>query len=444
MHCSKFALAPQITRGFVALVVAAGMIAGVGSTAVRAETPGTPIPTSAVALDAQTIRVNWLNTADGPVFPTLEYTVNFNLRYRVQGTPDAFASYTYIGGGGPPDDRGIWANDPLSRRADKGPLSYDVSGLTGNTTYCFSLRSYALESPLVGSSYTALSPWSGEVCATTSTVPQPPAKPAAPHLEVHGTAILLTVTNTSSVPVWFEWQRQEKTGWVTFVSLADSPEIAPGASDTAQDTVSQAPGLTHIVAYRVCAQDRHGIEDWGDVTCSDPATAGGGAQIGPSVPPGALGGGQPGGSGFGLGAVLNTGGLTTLQTSPDLVAVNISGPQTLPDGVAQVYQAVVRNDGSATTGMELQINFSASLEAWGLPQPATAGGMNCSEKTTATGTAFACSGGSIEAGQTVTVQFQAHAARAGGGDISVVLNPNRSLTEADYNNDVASLHVTVP
>lgn len=91
------------------------------------------------------------------------------------------------------------------------------------------------------------------------------------------------------------------------------------------------------------------------------------------------------------------------------------------------YQAVIRNDGGATSGLEAQINFSGSLEAWSLPQPATAAGMNCTEITTPSGTAFSCKGGTIAAGQTVMVQLQAHGAKLGGGDFSIVLNPNRAL-----------------
>ena len=135
-------------------------------------------------------------------------------------------------------------------------------------------------------------------------------------------------------------------------------------------------------------------------------------------------------------------GLGNAIQDPDLVAVKIDGPQTVKDGVAQTYQAVIRNDGSATNGMEAQINFSGALEAWSMP-PATAAGMICTEKQVPTGTAFSCKGGTIGAGQTVTVQFRAHAAKVGGGDISVVLNPNRNLPETNYNNDVATLHVTV-
>jgi hypothetical protein len=125
------------------------------------------------------------------------------------------------------------------------------------------------------------------------------------------------------------------------------------------------------------------------------------------------------------------------------MAVRIDGPQMLKDGIAQTYQAVIRNDGSATNGLEVQINFSGALEAWSLPQPGTAAGMTCTEKQVQTGTAFTCKGGTIGAGQTVTVQFQAHAARTGGGDISIVLNPNRTLPEMNYADEVASLHVTV-
>jgi hypothetical protein len=44
----------------------------------------------------------------------------------------------------------------------------------------------------------------------------------------------------------------------------------------------------------------------------------------------------------------------------------------------------------------------------------------------------------------MTVQIQAQAAKAGTGDISMVLNPNRTLDEMDYSNNVSVFHVTVP
>jgi hypothetical protein len=333
-------LFPALSRSLLALCAAAGIASLLGAGSVSAEAPGTPIPTNVSAVDATTLRLYWMNTADAysTGVGTNEGMVNFNVRYRVQGTPDRFESYTYVGGGGPPGDRGVWSNNPLGGAAWLNQiLSYDATGLTPNTTYCFSVRAYAEEMPVFGSDYTALSPWSGERCAQT-----PPA---------------------------------------TLI-------IDEGAMHRFEAAQNKPP--------------------------SDPKSA--------TAP--------------GLGAAI--------KPNPDLVAVSVNGPQVLQDGIAQTYQAVIRNDGSATTGMDVQINFSGSLEAWNLPQPAAADGMNCSEKQTATGTAFVCNGGSIGAAQLVTLQFQAHAAKAGTGDIAVVLNPNRSLQEMDYSNDIAVLHITVP
>src|SRR5262249_10331698 len=92
----------------------------------------------------------------------------FNLRYRVQGTPDMYSSYTYIGGGGAPHDLGVWSSKPLPRSRQYGEsLSYLIDPLTFNTPYCFSLRAYADEIDYTGDHQNTLSPWSGEQCATT-------------------------------------------------------------------------------------------------------------------------------------------------------------------------------------------------------------------------------------------------------------------------------------
>jgi hypothetical protein len=312
------------------------MLLGDGSATAFADAPGTPVPTRAEALTSHSMRVSWKNTTDptsGWAFQH-EFAAYFNLRYRVQGAPDAFSSYTYLGGGGPPDDRGVVrpADNPLPHSATLGEiLTYDVDGLAPLTTYCFSARTYALEMDVVNTYY-ALSPWSGEVCA------QAPEG----ELRIHG-----------------------------------DPGIRPKPNDP-----------------------------------PDPKSG-----VRPGVGPGLL--------------------------YPDLVAVRIDGPSTVKDGVAQTYQAVIRNDGAATTGLDAQINFSGAVEAWSLPQPATAAGMTCTELQQQVGTAFACKGGTIGAGQTVTVQFQAHATTPGAGELSVVLNPARALQELDYNNDVASLQVSV-
>jgi hypothetical protein len=320
-------------RSVVALAAVATLLLGQGAATALADAPGTPIPTSAQPLSFHSMRVTWRNTASPLDEFHGEGTTLFNLRYRVQGAPDDFPSYTYFGGGGPPDDRGVWANNPLPASVNRGDiLTYDVDGLSPLTTYCISVRAYALEIG-VFSSYTALSPWSGEVCAQT------------PMKEI-----------------------QIKPGGPRFLP----PNLPP--HDQSSGAV---PGLGDEI------QD------------------------------------------------------------PDLVAVKIDGPRTVKDGVAQTYQAVVRNDGGATTGLEAQINFSGAVEAWSLPQPGTAAGMTCTEIATPSGTAFSCKGGTIAAGQTLNVQFQAHAAKTGGGDISIVLNPSRTLKEKDYNNDVAAIHVTV-
>lgn len=329
---------PPLARRLLLLFTVLSTAFGMRVTTALADAPGIPIPTSAEPLTYHSMRVKWKNTTDptdGWAFQH-EFAAFFNLRYRVQGAPDDFSSYTYIAGGGPPDDRSVVPPNvnPLPNSRTLGQiLTYDVDGLEPLTTYCFSARTYALEMDLVNTYY-ALSPWSGEVCAQT------PEKV----LRIH--------------PI---------------------------------------PGII--------ALEPHGPPD--------PK-----APVSPGLGP-------------------------AMQPYPDLVAVKIDGPQTLRDGVAQTYQAVIRNDGSATTGMEAQINFSGSVEAWNLPQPATAAGMTCTELQPQTGTAFSCKGGTIISGQTVSVQFQAHAAKPGAGEISLVLNPARTLTETDYTNDVASLKMTV-
>jgi hypothetical protein len=341
MNSGVHFIPPSITRGLLAVAVAGGIIASLGGGVASAEAPGIPVPTNASVIDSQTVRVYWRNTANedrfGDPFGTGESAAWFNLRYRrSDSVRDAYSSYSYIGGGGAPDDRGLISPNPLPSSSQQGEiLSYDVGGLQANTSYCFSARAYAHEDGEPYGTF-SLSPWSGEVCGQTL-----PATLVIDENALH---------------------------------LFEAAQLKP-PSDPKSSTV---PGL------------------------------------GPALKP-----------------------------NPDLVAVGINGPQTLQDGIAQTYQAVIRNDGSATFGMDVQLNLSGSLEAWSLPQPASADGMNCSMRQTPTGTSLLCTGGPIAAAQTVTVQFQAHAAKTGAGDISMVLNPNRTLTEMDYNNNVAVVHITV-
>lgn len=152
----------------VALAALATLLLGQGAATALADAPGTPIPTSAQPLTFDSMRVSWRNTASSDIgmFSGAELRAQFNLRYRVQGAPDDFSSYTYFGGGGPPDDRGVWNNNPLPSSTTQGEiLTYDIDGLSPLTTYCFSARAYAWEIGV--SAYQALSPWSGEVCGTT-------------------------------------------------------------------------------------------------------------------------------------------------------------------------------------------------------------------------------------------------------------------------------------
>jgi hypothetical protein len=174
------AVSRYILRGLLALAASSVIVATQRTPTVRADAPGTPIPTYAAAVDSQTARVYWKNTASESgwtayiVGPEVEGEANFNLRYRIKGAPDDFSSYTYIGGGGPPDDRGVWLSNPLPTSGQQDELlSYVVNNLTPNTTYCFSARAYAFEDNYGGSSQ-VLSPWSGEVCTQTAPKPTPP------------------------------------------------------------------------------------------------------------------------------------------------------------------------------------------------------------------------------------------------------------------------------
>ncbi len=168
-----------IKRGFLALAVAAGLLGGVGTGAAHADSPGIPRPYRADTLSSSTVRVSWINTAseDGG------HGVHFNLRYRPQSsTPNAYSSYTYLGGGGPPNDLALNVGDPndpanldyMTVGYQQGG-SHNITGLAANTSYCFSMRSFTYYAgyltPPDDNIPPTFSPWSGEVCTSTPAAP---------------------------------------------------------------------------------------------------------------------------------------------------------------------------------------------------------------------------------------------------------------------------------
>jgi hypothetical protein len=172
MKLDTQSLPAAMSRSLLAGATAVSLIASFSGGVANAEAPGIPVPTNAAVIDSQTVRVYWRNTANedsfGDPFGTGESAAWFNLRYRkADSVRDVYASYTYIGGEGPPDDRSLISPNPLPSSDQQGEiLSYDVGNLQPNTSFCFSARAYAHEDGEPYGTF-SLSPWSGEVCAQT-------------------------------------------------------------------------------------------------------------------------------------------------------------------------------------------------------------------------------------------------------------------------------------
>jgi hypothetical protein len=205
-------------------------LSGVTPRSVSADSPGIPNPYRAEAIDSQTARVLWINTASEGG----GNDVHFNLRYRLQSSErDVYSSYTYIGGGGLPDDLQLNVgdpNDPTNPDYLQIPYraggSYDVTGLSASTSYCFSLRSFTYYVDLLTSPDANIpptfSPWSGEVCATTLA-----AKPTATPVPstVAGTSVRPHVT--AEVPLPYASTHINGTVAVTGVMGTPTPATKP-------------------------------------------------------------------------------------------------------------------------------------------------------------------------------------------------------------------------
>jgi hypothetical protein len=185
MRLNKTRFSKAIRSGLLGLAALASLFGGIGSGVARADSPGIPNPYRADPLDSTSIRILWINTAsegDGS-------SVHYNVRYRLQSSkPDVFSSYTYIGGGGPPNDLTLNVgnpNDPQNPDYMSIPYkeggAYNASGLKPSTQYCFSLRSFTYYVDLINqfdsNIQPTFSPWSGDVCATTLAAPAPVPAP---------------------------------------------------------------------------------------------------------------------------------------------------------------------------------------------------------------------------------------------------------------------------
>jgi hypothetical protein len=156
------------------LALLAGMLGGRHTDVARAGVNfdlGTPIPQYAFADGATRMNVAWINTVDEDGGLGTYY----NLRYRLKSsTPDVFESYTYIGGGGPPDDLSIDVTAEIFSLPwgvpTRAEATTTVMGLSPATAYCFSVRATRPHSDGSGD----FSPWSGEVCAATPAAPPTP------------------------------------------------------------------------------------------------------------------------------------------------------------------------------------------------------------------------------------------------------------------------------
>lgn len=162
----------KVGLGTLAIVLAAGTFGGFRAVRTKADdTLGIPMPVYADATSATRVNVAWINTVD-EAGGTSAY---FNLRYRLQSsTPDIYSSYTYIGGGGPPDDLSFGVDPSLPTNVpthDQAIASID--GLNPSTSYCFSVRAFGWYYGNFSTSFD-YSPWSGDVCATTRAAPPTP------------------------------------------------------------------------------------------------------------------------------------------------------------------------------------------------------------------------------------------------------------------------------
>jgi hypothetical protein len=166
----------------LALVLAAGLVLCQAADLARADSPGQPSITKVVATDSYTVQVSWYNSADGAYGGTecvsdCETFLRFDIRYHKQGdTSDS--AYTYIGPGidfqNSPTLHVI--HDDVGEPSFEGTGSYNVTGLSADTTYCFAMRSGALETPVLvfgGTAYDAWSDFSAEKCVHTPAAPTP-------------------------------------------------------------------------------------------------------------------------------------------------------------------------------------------------------------------------------------------------------------------------------
>ena len=171
---------PQaVVHRILCLILAVGALSVASERIARADSPGTPNQIQTFGSGPSTMVVMWTNTADECSDGSC---IVFNLRYRLQSSvPDVFASYTYIGGGGAPDDRQLAPTNPLADYPNYVPLggqgTYEVGGLAPNTSYCFSLRSFNADTTDTNDQF---SPWSGDSCTNTLASPASPAGAAAP------------------------------------------------------------------------------------------------------------------------------------------------------------------------------------------------------------------------------------------------------------------------
>ena len=143
---------------------------------------------------------------------------------------------------------------------------------------------------------------------------------------------------------------------------------------------------------------------------------------------------------LGQSETLRASAAQSTATKPDFEAVQIAGPTTIRDGDNVAYSATIRNDGSVANGsVEVTIGFAGGLQA--LDNLVQSISLNCSQGPS--GTNFTCQGGTLTAGQQVTLQFRVHATASGQAAITVATNPRRTVDESDFSNNNLTYIVTV-
>jgi hypothetical protein len=433
MSLNAMHLPSALKRSALSLLVAAGLLSGMGAGVAAADSPGVP-NLNWVAVGDTDATVVWTNTAnEGGAHPG--DLASFELAYH----PATSSVFTYVGA--PADPYNELTNTvhtmlPQVYYDQEG--TYQVTGLRTATQYCFSLRSYvyygnALDAFTGDEPSPTFSDWSAETCATTGFTYSLENVKVTATSNVHTYAFDIVpddgtaaqhYTGTYTVNTQTAHEDYGKAHW-DFICPSD-----PWSYST--KLVCTPPASLTGSALTEPA----GAEQVGEVAGGHAALATALAKAlaaAPALNVASTGLGRPD-----TLATIAEQGVT--PSKPDLAAVAIGGYTTISNGDNAVYTATIKNNGAAATGdVELTIGFAGGLQTWDTVVQSI--GLTCVDGPNAA--SFVCKGGTLAAGQQATVTFQAHASSAGQATITVALNPTRVVDESDLSNNNASYIVTV-